>query len=77
MIHVQNGWVTIHYTVCRDSEGVLVAAIPIYPGCATQATTEEDLAARIQDAAKLYLEHLKEKGLKAPTFVGLREMNIE
>lgn len=68
---------TIQYTVCRDSDGMLVAAIPIFPGCATQAATEEELAVRIQDAAKLYLDHLREKGLEAPAFVGLREVHIE
>ncbi len=40
----------------RDAEGFFVASVPALPGCHTQATTREDLNARIREAIALCLE---------------------
>jgi predicted RNase H-like HicB family nuclease len=54
-----------------------VAAVPVLPGCVTQAKTEEELARRIQDAAQLYLGKLREADLAPPEFLGVRELALE
>jgi predicted RNase H-like HicB family nuclease len=40
----------------RDADGILVASVPALPGCYTQASTHDELMARIKEAIELHLE---------------------
>ena len=44
----------------RDADGMFVASVPSLPGCHTQATTRDELMARIREAIALHLEELGE-----------------
>ncbi|MFI5385201.1 MAG: type II toxin-antitoxin system HicB family antitoxin [Fimbriimonadales bacterium] len=66
----------IPYTVCRDSEGWLIASVPTLPGCHTQAKTEEELLVRLRDAVRVYLDALRSADLSPAEFVAVRELEV-
>ena len=69
----------------RDEDGFFVAAVPMLPGCHTQAKTLSELTGRVKDAIRLCLSVSKtdpkyQKKIKQlsyePTFVGMDIVTI-
>jgi predicted RNase H-like HicB family nuclease len=49
----------------RDEDGWLIGSVPEFPGCHTQARTEEDLIERMREAVELALTDSSEPLSKA------------
>ncbi len=59
----------------RDSEGLYVASVPALPGCHTQASTREELLARVREAIALHLEERGEE-IEPLEFVAVERVTI-
>lgn len=55
---------TYEFTVVieRDEDGRFVAIVPALQGCCTEADTEQEARALIEDAVRLHLEDRLERG---------------
>lgn len=53
----------------QDEDGVFVAECPALPGCISQGTTRAEAIANIEDAARGYLESLRNRGEPVPPAV--------
>lgn len=60
----------------EDEDGVLVASVPELRGCHTQASSLDELIARIREAIELCLEE-NESVSPMPKFVGIQRISVE
>jgi predicted RNase H-like HicB family nuclease len=59
----------------RDREGTYVASVPALRGCHTQATSLDELLARIKEAIELCLE-VEGKDVQPLDFVGVQQVSV-
>ncbi len=52
--------------IYKGEDNYWVAECPSLPGCISQGTTKEETIINIKEAIDLYIEVLKEDGLKVP-----------
>ena len=60
----------------KDSEGFFVATVPALPGCHTQATSLDQLMARIKEAIEPCLE-VASTDPESLDFVGVQRVTVE
>ena len=58
----------------RDADGYYVASVPALRGCHTQATSLDDLMARVREAVELCLEGQGENA-EALDFIGVQKIS--
>jgi predicted RNase H-like HicB family nuclease len=58
----------------RDADGYYVASVPALRGCHTQATSLDDLMARVREAVELCLEGQGEN-VEALDFIGVQKIS--
>lgn len=60
----------------RDEDGYLVASVPALPGCHTQARTQDELLACIQEAIHLCLDVAGEPEAAPLELVGIQRVRV-
>ncbi len=55
----------------KEPEGGYTVTVPTLPGCITFGETVDEAIAMAREAARVYVEDLREKGEKVPTEEGL------
>ncbi|NCP17140.1 type II toxin-antitoxin system HicB family antitoxin [Candidatus Kuenenbacteria bacterium] len=67
----------------KDEDGIYIASVPSLSGCHTQAKTYEKVVERIQQAAGLYLEVMRDKdqlkhllAKREPSFLAVEDLAI-
>jgi len=73
----------IRVIIEKDEDGIYIASVPSLSGCHTQAKTYEKVVERIQQAAGLYLEVMRDKdqlkhllAKREPSFLAVEDLAI-
>jgi predicted RNase H-like HicB family nuclease len=59
----------------RDAEGYYVASVPALRGCHTQATSLDELMARVREAVELCLE-VQDESVEPLDFIGVQKITV-
>jgi predicted RNase H-like HicB family nuclease len=59
----------------RDAEGYHVASVPALRGCHTQATSLDELMARVREAVELCLE-VQDEGVEPLDFFSVQKITV-
>ena len=59
----------------RDADGFYVASVPALRGCHTQATSLDDLMARVREAVELCLE-VQGENAESLDFIGVQKISV-
>jgi len=59
-----------------EPEGGYTVTVPTLPGCVTYGETVDEAIAMAREAARVYIEDLREKGEEIPTEEGLLEYRL-
>jgi antitoxin HicB len=50
----------------QDEDGVFIATVPALPGCVSEGATRQDAIENVRDAARGYLESLRQRDEPIP-----------